>query len=247
MDSLDIPVKFNKALLAFDYEQLKKVDKKKCLRANLLGLIGCIPYLGSAITEGIASVISYRDAALFRKMFVFLYDLKETTPEEREKFANEIEKSANDSAGNVVCDMIERLDNINKADILANFVRARINGEIDIAQFFRLSAAIERIPYPDFNFLKRFEEEDYIEGGVTETLYASGALILATIDADGNTYTLSALGQKILKYGLLYDDVRVDAKNATSIPTIGMEDIDKIIDSKNDDKAMFDLDVNRGK
>lgn len=233
-------------MLTENYDNLRKADKGKCLNDNLLGMIGCIPVVGAWISAGIESSFSYSDAALFRKVFAFIYGIKDTSVEERKAFVEEVESTAKDVSGNVICDMINRLDNINKAEILANLMKAKMNGDIDIADFFRLSAVCERIPYSDLQHLKQFEDEDCIDGGVTELLYSSGALLQRTIGEDSNTYTLSALGRKLLKYGLLYN-VNLDTKNATLIPSLGIEDIDNIIEQKRDDQDMFDYDVSRGK
>lgn len=246
VDISEFPVKLRQALLTKDYNNLLKANKTKCLNDNLLGMIGCIPVVGAWLSAGIESGFSYSDAALFRKVFAFIYGIKDTSVEEREAFVREVETTANDVSGNVICDMINRLDNINKSEILANLMKARISGDIDIADFFRLSAVCERIPYPDLQHLKLFEDENYIGGGVTELLYSSGALLQRTIGENSNTYTLSASGRKLLKYGLLYD-VNLNAKNATLIPSLGIEDIDNIIEQKRDDKDMFDYDVSRGK
>lgn len=139
--------------------------------------------------------------------------------------------------------MINRLDNINKAEILANLMKAKINGEIDISDFFRLASICERIPYTDFQYLQRFENEDCIEGGVTELLYSSGALIQKTIGGEQNQYTLSTVGRKLVKFGMLAE-VSLAAKNATYIPSLGLADIDQIIDQERNDKDMFEFDIN---
>lgn len=246
MDSTQLPIKLNEALLAENYDQLKKTDKSKFIKDNLIGLVGCIPAIGAWMSSAISGGISYSDAALFRKIYAFVYELKDTSHDERSKFINEIEDKANDTAGSVLCEMINRMDNINKAMVLANLTKARINGEISIEDFFRLAVVCERIPYTDFCFLKDFEEEAMIDGGVTEILYASGTLIQRTIDDEENHYTLSSSGRKLLKYGLS-SEVNLEVKNATFIPDIGIEDIDKMISQKNDDRAMFDFDVSRGK
>lgn len=165
MDSSQLPIKLNKAMLAENYEQLKKADKFKLLNDNLMGAIGCIPYVGALLAGAVGGAMSYSDAALFRKIFAFIYELKDTTQKERAKFIDEVEKTAADVAGNVLSEMINRMDNINKATVMANLVKAKMNGEISIEDFFRLSAVCERIPYADLRYLKQFEDEAMIDGG----------------------------------------------------------------------------------
>ena len=207
------------------YSHLKKIDKTKLLKENFLGAVGCIPVIGSWVTGLAGSIMNYCDSALFRKIFVFIYELKDTTKKERLKFVKEVEETAEDVAGNVLCEMINRMDNINKAIFTANLVKARINDDISIEDFFRLSAVCERIPYSDFRYLKQFEDEAMIDGGVTEILYASGALIQRTIGDDENKYTLSIIGRKLLKFGLS-SDVNLEVKNVTFIPSMEFGEID---------------------
>jgi len=225
MDISKLPEKLNEAILSENYEHLKKIDKTKLLKENFLGAVGCIPVIGSWVTGLAGSIMNYCDSALFRKIFVFIYELKDTTKKERLKFVKEVEETAEDVAGNVLCEMINRMDNINKAIFTANLVKARINDDISIEDFFRLSAVCERIPYSDFRYLKQFEDEAMIDGGVTEILYASGALIQRTIGDDENKYTLSIIGRKLLKFGLS-SDVNLEVKNVTFIPSMEFGEID---------------------
>lgn len=219
MDSSKIPIKLNEAMLAEDYNQLKKADRNKLFKDNILGAVGCIPIIGAWVSGAASGTLSYSDSALFRKIFAFIYGLKDTTLEQRSKFIEEVESTAKDVAGNVLSEMINRMDNINKATFMANLVKAKMNGEISIEDFFRLSAVCERIPYADLCYLKQFEKEAMIDGGVTEILYASGALIQCTISDDENKYTLSVSGRKLLKYGL-FSDVNLEIKNATQMPNM---------------------------
>lgn len=57
--------------------------------------------------------------------------------------------------------MIYCLDNINKQKNLANLTKARINGQISIEDFFRLSNMLERIPYVDLESLHNYIENYY--------------------------------------------------------------------------------------
>lgn len=246
MDNSELPLKLDKALRAENYKDLKKNDRKKIARDNILGMIGCIPVIGAWVSATVGSGLSFSDVSLFRKIYAYIYEIKETTQEQRIKFFDEIEARVNDASGHVICDMINRLDNIYKAEVLANLTKAKINGEISIDEFFRLSAIVEKIPYTDFQYLPRFENAGYDDNGITDILYSSGALIIKTLDEDRNGYTLSSSGRKLLKYGLNHD-VKQDVKNATTIPSLGWYDADDQIEQALDDKAMFDNDINRGK
>lgn len=102
IDISEFPEKLQQVLLTRDYNNLLRADKAKCLNDNLLGMIGCIPIVGACLSVGIESGFSYSDAALFRKVFTFLYGIKETSIEERETFVKEVEITAKDVSGNVI-------------------------------------------------------------------------------------------------------------------------------------------------
>lgn len=150
------------------------------IRDSGIGLINLFPVIGGFANSVIQSGISYSDSRLFRNCIRFIYEIKETTQRERDKFINEVEEKADDNAGNVLCDILNRIDNINKAVLIANLMKARINinNDISIDDFFRLSTMCDRIPYTDFKSLDLFVDENFIDGGVTEILYSAGALIL---------------------------------------------------------------------
>ena len=80
----------------------------------------------------------------FVKYTAFILGVVDTTEKEREKFAEEISKKANDAAGNVIAGMVDRLDNINKEVILANLTMARIDDKISIENFFSLGFCIRK-------------------------------------------------------------------------------------------------------
>ena len=82
-------------------------------------------------------------------MEIYVQGLKETTAEERHKFADEIREKAEDASGNVIAGMIDRLDNINKQEVFSKLTIARIHGFISVEEFFLLHSLLERIPYVD--------------------------------------------------------------------------------------------------
>ena len=52
--------------------------------------------------------------------------------EDRLKFAEALAKKANDAPGNVIANMVDSLDNINKERYLARLSRVKIDGSISI-------------------------------------------------------------------------------------------------------------------
>lgn len=154
-------------------------------------------------------------------------------------FLVELENNAREFSGYVITQLINKTDNVNKVTVLANLIKSRVNNEISIHDFFRLSSMLDRIPYIDLNELEKYQKAYYDDSGDTELLYATGALKLDTIDAHSdNLYILSDLGTKLLKYGMLRS-VHIDKNGGTSVNgmltdenIISNEEIQSLINSK---------------
>lgn len=195
-------------------------------------LANLIPGIGGWLAQEIEAIQNYKEAAFFRKLTKYILEISDISFEERIKFSEEIEKTAKDDSGCVLLDMIDRLDNINKQIIFANLTKARINHEISIEDYFRLSSMLERIPYVDFQFLPYYENAHYDESGDTELLYATGALQIVVIDTNGNNkYTLSELGRKLLQYGLMINtEVKHNKGVDVVLDTMSQEEAQQIVD-----------------
>lgn len=189
--------------------------------------VGCAESLLQGIT-------SYKEVEFFRKYVSYLYELVDTTPEDRCKFCQDVQDNADDFSGNVILGIVDKLDNINKEKILARLTIAKIQNFISIKDFFRLSSMLERIPYTDLKELPRYITPFYDESGDTELLYSTGALILQTLDANGsNKYILSVLGEKLLRWGLGIN-LKMEREQGTNVALnyATNDDIDKILNEK---------------
>lgn len=229
-------------------KEMREIVEKSLISANiksnpkyinwcdqLCALVNLIPYVGGAFAAEIQSiknsVAEYKAYEFFRKFTCFICELEELTEAQRIEFVTDIEKAANDSSGNIVIGLVDRLDNINKEKILANLVKARVTYKISIEDFFRLSSMLERIPYVDLAKLSLYLDDYYDEDGDSELLFASGALQQSVIDnTNGNKYILSTLGEKILKYGLLIEVNNIHKSKGTEIANVAyFEDTEEIV------------------
>ena len=212
-----------------------KDAKKRPVKDQILALLKLVTGDAIGCAESVIQAISdYKEGEFFRKYTSYLYELVDTTPDERHKFCQEIQEKAEDSSGNVILGMVDRLDNINKETILARLTTAKIHEFINIEDFFRLCSMLERIPYIDLKELPRYKEPFYDESGDTELLYSTGALILQTLDANGsNKYILSVLGEKLLlwRFGINLDMERERGTNV-ELNYATNDDIDKIFNEK---------------
>ena len=225
---------------------------------TLIGAFNCIPVLGGVVSSYLQIAKNNRETYLemefYRKLLALIYGIKDLKPNDIKSFMDEVENNAKDFSGCVITHLVNKTDNVNKATILANLIKSRVENEITIHDFFRLSSMLDRIPYIDLNELEKYQKAYYDDSGDTELLYATGALKLDTIDAqEENLYILSELGRKLLKYGMLRS-AHVDNHGGTSVNglitdenIISNADIDSMIDSMNDDQLMFEFDRKRGK
>lgn len=203
------------------------LDKKQPWQAHtdwigqICAIVNLIPVCGGAIAQEIQSTINavsnYKAAEFLRKLTCFVCNLGEMSDEQRQQFVDEIEQAAEDSAGNVILGIVDRLDSIHKQKILANLVKSKALGFISVQDFFRLSSALERIPYVDIEQLPNYCKDYYDPNGDTELLFASGVLVQTLADIEGNKYRLSALGVKLMTFGL---QVNVEVKEARGTKTL---------------------------
>lgn len=229
MNELEMPKITAMAVKSDKLSLIKSVVKPKDVAKVILDLIYGV---GGLLEKGFDIYANYKDEEFLRKLATYVCSLSETSVEERCKFVEDLAAKANDHAGNVLMNMIDRLDNINKQKILAKLTIARIHDFINIETFFRLAHLLERIPYIDLQLLPQYKNDFYDESGDTELLYATGALQQSVIDANGdNKFVLSKLGCDLLKWGF---DISVESQNEMKINT-GVEyatekDIDDIFD-----------------
>ena len=230
MNPTDMPSIVNCLINYPDLDKLAPLKTTKVWLDQFKALVNLIPGIGGGLAQEIEAIQNYKEAAFFRKLTKYVLEISDISFEERTKFSEEIENTAHDYSGCVLLDMIDRLDNINKQIILANLTKARINSDISIEDYFRLSSILERIPYVDFQFLPSYANANYDESGDTELLYATGVLQIAVIDANGNNkYILSELGRKLLQYGMMINtEVKHGKGVEVALNTISEEDLEQL-------------------
>ncbi len=217
-----------------DLSKLTATDCDKS-HGHKKAIVSLIPYIGGLAAEELQQYYDYKDDEFFRKFVGYLMGLKETTGEERSRFAQEVQDMADDYFGNVICGMVDRLDNINKEKAFAKLTVARIQGLISIQDFFRLHSLLERIPYVDLKELPKYKEPFYDETGDTELLFATGALELDTIDTSGssNKYKLSRLGAALLRWGFaIHLELEHGKGTNVDVPTMTPDEVEAIIKGK---------------
>ena len=179
------------------------------------GALDGVPVIG--LLKGVYKTTkNFQFQRLIKKVHKFIFITQDTTLEERNKFIQEYTEKNKEDGCEALLAVIDRLDNVNKVDILVNLMKAKIKGCINIADFISLCAIIDRIPFSDFSELVKYVE-DYYEEGSTDVLLSAGVLFNTVIDGnEGNKYRLNSLGKTLLKYGLL-SDAPVETKKSTHL------------------------------
>jgi hypothetical protein len=221
------------SLNSINLEKLE-VTKADTMKEQILALVKllCKEYLEAAESE-LKVILNYKEGEFFRKYACYLLGLKDTTVDERHQFSEEIQQKAEDGAGNVIINMVDRLDNINKETVFAKLTVARIHRAISTEDFFRVHSLLERIPYVDLKLLPRYKEPFYDESGDTELLFATGALEIETIDSKGgsNKYKLSRLGESLLRWGFnIHLELEHGKGTNVELNRATQEDIDEIFE-----------------
>ncbi len=223
---------------SFD-ETLKKgykgdvLSNVRDMAMDIVDTIFVIPIL-STVRKFYDITKNFQLERLWKKLVRFLFNVKETTVDEREKFMKELSEKSKDEASEVLLDMIDRLDNVNKVDIMTNLMKARIKEELSIENFIRLCGALERIPFSDLGELKNYTK-DYFDPYSTDIILGSGILTNTAIGDDNeegrtNLYRLNQLGGLMLRYGLQIDiDFEVEYVTSLRMAIVSKEKIDKML------------------
>ena len=119
--------------------------------------------------------------------------------------------SANKENGyEMMLSVLDKVDNINKVEVMANLLKAKLDGKLTIDNFIRLTSSLQIVPYVD---LKRLP--DYVESIGTRhdtyMLLAAGLLYNSEFGVDGvnlensNHYQLNDNGVLFVHFGLGVD------------------------------------------
>lgn len=182
------------------------------------GVIQNIPFFDILYKTG-KIALSVRDKIFEKKLLYFLLELKDIPADKRNNFIQELEEKSGQRAGETLLMLIERLDNVRKTKIIANLLKAKINGDINIEKFLRLSAIVDRGFLNDLEKLSLFKSpEGAYEEDISESLHSLGLLYIfvsefvdtidqnnPTFNNSGNNFKITNTGLDLLKYGFMID------------------------------------------
>lgn len=185
---------------------------KSDVGANALDIAaGFIPVIG--LLKSRTSLQSYRDYRMGTKLLVFFEKFAQnaTDPDELFNAATEIDKMNGESFFETMMTVLDRIDNANKARILANILHHSIKGDITRDNYLRHSWILANVPFIDLQQLHKYTTDHY-QSSSSEILYANGLIRETILDGGtfgvgehndgGNKFGLTALGEEMLHYGL---------------------------------------------
>ena len=203
----------NKLLKSFMDEmvapQTNKIEDDNLLEI-LSGAVSASSQFLKILSGLYKGVVGFSNYFFARKACKFLSDISDLDVQKRYKFVGEIAARGKDNAGYIFMSLLERLENINKVEIMSNLFRACVLEYINIDDFFRTAAILERIPYIDLNKLQDYQNPHF-DVDSTAILFSSGAISLCSIAEKGSEedqYVLTNPGYILVKYGLQIDIIK---------------------------------------
>lgn len=130
-----------------------------------------------------------------KKLLKFLYELKDIPQIDREKFINELElKNETNKAGEKLLITLNRLSDVEKAEIIGRLLKNTILGKIEFSVFSRLSHIVDNAYFEDLNLLKDNLNLRNISNDVKSNLHQVGLLNQTISDTENQRRFLDRVG-----------------------------------------------------
>lgn len=137
-----------------------------------------------------------------KKIRTFLTELRSIPEKEREAFAEQLEKDKEQRqrTAETLIVLLDKLDDMKKAPLLARAFAAYAREDIDFSTFQRLAAAIDRGLVSDLPILERFSGPEPLDGYIGDMLVSTGLVSVAAIPGirgrgAKTAYEISELGE----------------------------------------------------
>lgn len=176
---------------------------------NKHGFIDKIPILRWVVKTHDA-VEDFRHLVFCKKIYRFLVHTSRYSKTQLAEFFDEYSNANQENGYESMLLVLERLDNYKKVDVMANLLKAKLDGDLSIDNFIRLTSSLQIAPYVDLQRLP-----DYMNSIGTRhdtyMLLAAGLLYNSAIGVDevgaenSNHYQLNDNGLLFVKFGLRHD------------------------------------------
>ena len=125
--------------------------------ANQHGFIEKIPILGWVVKTQEAFQ-DFRNLVFCKKIYRFLVFTSRYSKKQIADFFEEYSCANQENGYESMLLVLERLDNYNKVDVMANLLKAKLAGKLSIDNFIRLTSSLQIVPYVDLRCIS-----DYLE------------------------------------------------------------------------------------
>ncbi|SHM61169.1 hypothetical protein [Flavobacterium xinjiangense] len=132
-----------------------------------------------------------------KKLLKFLFELREIPLLEREKFIKKLEiNQETNKAGEKLLITINRLNDIDKAEIIGRLFKKTILGKIEFEDFSRLTHIIDNAYIHDLKLLKNNIYLRYVNDDIKSSLHQVGLLNQNISDVERQKRFLERVGSK---------------------------------------------------
>lgn len=168
------------------------------------GVLRDLPLVGSLVgmVKFGNSINKYLSA---KKIYKFLFELHHIPQEQRIRKIDEINNSKKyqSSVGEMIFELLERIESDGKPEIVGKIFAAVIEEKIDFIDYLRCTHIVKNIFYYDLEKLKNEHAKGEIHTTIGDGLLDSGLIKLGTIGAkDSGGTALSGLGKIIIEIGM---------------------------------------------
>jgi len=156
------------------------IDLAEVIMDSLMndGILKDLPIISSLV--GITKFgLRTSELLLLRKILKFLTQLDSTTIEERQRFIANVEtkETYNKKVGLALILILDKLEDLEKPEIIGKILAANIKGTIDYQTFLRLSYIVQKLFIPDLAYLRKIKNGIEVSYEKMDELYLSGLMI----------------------------------------------------------------------
>jgi len=174
------------------------------------GLLKDIPVFGT-VAGVVRSGVALRDRIFLKKVHSFLFEVNKASKKDRDEFVKNLseKKGRKEKAGAALMLLLDKLDDIDKPEIVGRIYIAKIEGRISEAELRRFCMIIERAFIPDLLELAELKDGEKVDDDAAPLLAALGVVTLSgenygTLDGIGaeTWYEINETGKKFVSVAL---------------------------------------------
>lgn len=192
------------------------------------GIFDDVPVFGLFVKgcNVFSDIQTYR---LCKKIYKYLFLTQDYDRVKMDAFWYEYTTANKENGYEMMLSVLDKIDNLNKIDIMANLLKAKLEEKLSIDNFVRLTQSLQIVPFVD---LKRLPDYLVSIGTRHDTymllaaglLYNSGIGIDSIDSKNSNHYQLNENGLLFVRYGLNVDISRC----VKDSPIASTKDIDNL-------------------